>query len=943
MNELAAGLAGLAVATCDSCRAKPATLAFRHDGNVLSVHCSEACATTAARRSKGRVPRMPHAKEMIIDRLYHVAPENAPDGGTYVLAAGTTLFHGISDVDYVFGDIRDFSYVSNNLNPSIGAGIGEKTAQYGTNKLHPRLFELETTRDATLVLVNEGEHGEKIEKVDELDRSYGYEHDGYISSRGEEELRLRGKMTDNYRMVRSYFFPAMPLKELPENRNETDLEGDSYGNNGERTYGRWAPVAGFAVETLPFADRVFSYALLRQVDAAIQSRPLARRYADALMIGAYNLVRRGKTARTYVAFQEAGVWNFPIFRVGELRCHDHPNVSRVVCAFLVTIRVGDKEFVLGGGPLNKLGEDIAFSTLCNLWMASTFNAVLKRNQGTVPRGFVELRVPYSIAQFFVGIVGQGVQDSWLVDGAVGDEEKTFYYKLHASIVNHLRAPSGISFESPEFATSTLLGAYELGQASQRAGARPGITTASSVFGALRARIDYHPVQMIRHAALVRSPELLAHTLKHIEELARRGSPEAGFVYVEHILTCLADMSFAEDTGEGVALSSDVDWLVRQVTGSRGDWFRTVTTIPYDTMGWKPVSRLARALVQVLNNYPSALRHGNLFGTFLLTSGNEMHVAVAGELCMGIKDWTAFQRSGELAWDVLTRVRALYASKHDGDENMCGSLAQHVDWVASILQKQRDAQVPWKERLGLEALLYRNAVHFGLVARLIESPYVNMEILEGVLRLAPAEWDRMKMVTLLELGADYPNQRIDEAKMGAALGYYRLWEFFRPSAGYHPVVDRLMDRIAPEEAILGWLADGEYSTPRAVQALYSRVPQPPPPERLATYEEAVKIVGGRTQLEALAPVVTRTPSMAGAGVTLTVYDRELLRIHLLIASTMQSARASKRKVSRDTESVASGTPPLTPVGFGAEEDTRAGKAMKAMKGAPDTPLLSPETK
>lgn len=931
MNDLAKKLGALRIATCDSCRAKPATLSIRHDGNVLSVHCTEACASKGMRRPASSVPRTPYAKELIIDRLYHVAPENAADGGMYPLSAGTTLFHGISDVNYTFGEIRDFSYVSNNVNPSIGAGIGEKTGGYGTDKLYPRLFELETARNVSLVLVNEGDHGEKIENVKDLDEGYGRDHDGYISSRGEEELRLRGKMSDNYRMVRSYFFPAMPLKEVPESRNEVDLEGNNTGLDGERSYGRWAPVAGFAVETLPFVDRVFSYSLLRQVETAIQSRPLARKYADALMMGAYNLVRRGTTAKIYVAFQQGGTWNFPVYKVEELRCHDHPNVSRVVCAFLVTITVGAKEIAMGGGPLNKLGDDLAFSTLCILWMTNAFNAVLKRNQGIVPRGYVDLRVPYCLAEFFVGMVTQGVQDAWNVDALPGLDERVFYYKLHATIRNHLRPPSGIVFSSPEFVTATLVGSYPLGKV---------------VTGLRNARVDYHPVQMIRHAVLVRSTDLLAHTLKHIEELVKANMQEdATLIYAEHVLTALSDMNLVEDSGNGPVLADDVDWLVRQVSGNRRAWFRTVT-VEADDIGWKPVARLTKALVAVLNTNPGVLRHGNLFASFLIaSSGTEMHTAVAGELCTGIKDWAAFKQTGRLAWDVFAGVQSWYDAVYEGEAMFSGPLPQRVGWISSILVKQLEREVPWKARVGLESLLVRKSVTKDLIEALIASPYVTQEIFAGLLMLSPAATDKWRMAWILDIDAFSKVETIDFGKMSAAIKHYTLWTFYNPTLSHNPTVHRAMERFAPEDVVIDWCTRGLYSTPRTVQALYARATQPPPSERLVTYEEALRIVGGPRLMTAISAITTPTVGPV-EGVSQRVYDRELLRIHALIASASESSRLPKRKggggdeassLSEEGSFSAASSPPS------ANDDSQDPRVAKALKGAPTTPLISPQTK
>lgn len=929
MNDLAKKLGALCIATCDSCRTKPATLSIRHDGNILSVHCTEACASKGMRRSAPSVPRTPYAKELIIDRLYHVAPENAADGGMYPLSAGTTLFHGISDVNYTFGEIRDFSYVSNNVNPSIGAGIGEKTGGYGTEKLYPRLFELETTRNVSLVLVNEGDHGEKIDNVKDLDEGYGRDHDGYISSRGEEELRLRGKMSDNYRMARSYFFPAMPLKEVPESRNEVDIEGNNYGLDGERTYGRWAPVAGFAVETLPFVDRVFSYSLLRQVETAIQTRPMARKYADALMMGVYNLVRRGTTAKIYVAFQQVGAWNFPVFKVEELRCHDHPNVSRVVCAFLVTITVGAKEIAMGGGPLNKLGDDLAFSTLCNLWMTNAFNAVLKRNQNIVPRGYVDLRVPYCLAEFFVGMVTQGVRDVWEVDAWFGRDTKAFYYELYATIKNHLRPPSGIVFSSPEFVTATLVGSYPLGKV---------------VTGLRNVRADYHPVQMIRHAVLVRSKDLLAHTLKHIEELVKANMQEDGtLIFAEHVLTALSDMNFIEDSGNGPMLADDVDWLVQQVAGNRRAWFRTAT-VEADDIGWKPVARLAKALVAVINTNPGVLRHGNLFENFLLArSGTEMHTAVAGELCIGIKDWAKFKQTGPLAWDVLVGVQSWYDAVYEGEALFTGPLAQRVGWISAILVKQLQREVPWKARVGLESLLVRKSVTMDLIGALIDSPYVTPEIFDGLLLLSPVSTDQAKMARLLDRNAFSPQEKVDDAKISAAIKHYKLWQFFDPSLSYNSVIYRAMERLAPEDVILDWCVLGLYSTPRTVQALYARVPQPPPKDRLVSYEEALRIVGGPRMMAPISPV-SIAPAGSPAVSAPVVYDRELLRIHIAIASAEEKRRARKRNSpTSGDEDAFSPISPLapTPQVLGDAEDRSA----KAMKGSPlpTTPLLSLETK
>jgi hypothetical protein len=861
---------------------------------------------------------------LIIDRLYHVAPENAADGGVYALGSGTTLFHGISDVNYTFAEIRDFSYVSNNVNPSIGAGIGEKTAGYGTNKLYPRLFELETVRNVSLVLVNEGQHGEKIENLEELDKAYGSDHDGYISSRGEEELRLRGKMSNNYRMARSYFFPAMPLKEVPETRNEVDLEGNNYGVAGERTYGRWAPVAGFAIETLPFVDRVFSYSVLRQVDEAIRSRPLARKYADALMTGAYNLVRRGTTAKIYVAFQEAGAWSFPVFKVEQLRCHDHPNLSRVICAFLVTITVGAKEIAMGGGPLNKLGDDLAFSAICNLWMTSAFNAVLKRNQGIVPRGYVDLRVPYCLAEFFVGEVREGMQDVWRVDGVLGQVSASFYYGLQGAIMNHLRAPSGISFSSQEFVTSALLASYPLGNVT---------------VGPTSARADYHPVQMIRHAVLLRSAELLEHARKHIKQLAKENL-QSLTIFVEHVLTAMSDMNFVEDVGNGKTLSDDVDWLARQVEGNRLAWFRTASVQPADDVTWKPVARITKALVAVINTNPGVLRHGNLFATFLVCrAGTEMHTAVAGELCIGIKDWEAFKRTGPLAWDVLAGVQTWSDAVYDGAPDFSGPLAQRVGWISSILVKQMQHQVPWKARVGLDTLLVRKRVTKDLMEALLESRYVSKEIFEGLLMLSPASTDKWSMAWILDIDAFSKVETIDFDKMSAAIKHYTLWTFYDPAVTHNPIVHRAMDKVAPEEVVINWCTRGSYSTPRTVQTLYARATQPPPKERLVTYEEALRIVGGPRLMSAISPIIPSTNSTV-EGVSQPLYDRELLRIHALIATATSSARLPKRKggdASSEEGSVSAVSSPPS-----ENDDSQDKRAAKAMKGAPTTPLLSPET-
>lgn len=817
-------------ALCDTCRSRTATRAVRHSGGIISVHCSEhTCVAQCA-----ALPAASHAREALIDRLSLVAPSGSADGSRHKLPAGTTLFHGVSDGKFGWAELRDFSYVSNNLNPPIGAGIGEKSWKVrngeGKEEFVPRLFEFETKRGVELVLNNEGGHGKKIAPITDLDARYGGANDGYIGSAGEEELRLRGRMIDNYVLARSHFFPAPGVVEVSDG---SDITGSSSGQDVE--YARWEPADGFEVETLAFTDRLFNASLLRQVHDAIDVNPALRRYADSLMVGLYHLVRRGVRAKTYVAFEENSTAPpLAFFKADALRCHDHPNITRRVAAFLVTSK--EAHVVLGGGPLTKTGEARAFEALCKLWLGRVAKRELGGFRAPEP---IELSVPYGLVRKFVGKIELHYEGRYLTKERVEvkiDVPSAFSgggYPTHSAIANGSDGQD--RFYTPLYAVPIDPSAPDpiaSDPAVRYDESAAPLGTLLRIYNSVEWRTRWGTQAIIRHAILIRSTELLDHALK-CHMLAT-----SGVVAMDAVMQAMSDLVLTAYYPDGARdMGADAVWLASSV--DPGKWFAeneaqppTVSVKKSYNCGSLSLARLAHTLTSLFTAPP---RSGVVLVDLLTTPNNELNLAVAGELCScPDADWEAF-RSGQTLWNrfKVKGTKWIHASK-EWDAN--STRDRRIQWIKAVLKRQDErGGVPWSCRLDRDELVPKNSKE---LATLGTSEAVSN-----------AEYEELLRRSSLTVPEQFPDTSgTSYEKIRILVRHFRSWERGLPAGTYlsNDLLRAMLEFGGKLEEVILRNYDGfatDRTTPARALKLYKDNISPPASTWVAR-EEAEVAYGGK---------------------------------------------------------------------------------------------------
>lgn len=782
----------------------------------MTVHCDqqrcyEPCAA---------LPLPNATRESLINRLSAIAPTGAADGGRYRLAAGTTLFHGVSDGKFGWAELRDFSYVSNNLNPSIGAGIGEKSLKVrqgsGREEFVARLFELETKREVELILNNTGGHGKKINDIAELDSKHGGANDGYIGSEGEEELRLRGRMIDNYVLARSHFFPSPAIVEKDDG---SDLTGSSNGE--DVTYARWEPKDGYAVETLAFSDRLFSFSLLRQVHDAIDVTPTRRKYADALIIGVYHLVRRGTGAKTYVAFEEdAAPPSIVFFQAEKLKCHNHPNLTRRVAAFLVTSK--DSNAVIGGGPLTTIGEERAFPELCKLWLERTLRQQVTSTPKEEPVKPIELSVPYSLVFQFVGKSMHTDERPRRKTYEVRIDELSAFqgalYPQHSAISNGSNGED--SFYAPLFAvlSDPNAPAPQVFDAKIRYNEREApMRTLLGMYSNASWKTKWSTQSIIRHAILIRSRALLDHACSyHLESTITVAA-------MDHVLDAMSDLVLTAYYPDGTrTLGADAVWLASNIEPNK--WFAEnegpypkIAVVSTTNCGTRPLARMARTLTSLFSVPP---RYGEVLVDLLTTPNNEINLAVAGELCAcPDADWEAF-RTGQLFWDRF-KARATKWIVATKDWDVYSTRDRRIAWIKAVLkrQQQQPGGVPWSCRLDPNELVPKSAKD---VQALGASDDVSLAEYEDLLRRSN--------LTLPDYFPD--TDGISYEKLRIVVRHFRPWERGLPARVFitKPLLNVMVEFGGKPEEILLRNYDGfatDQRTPARVLTMYKESLNPPP--------------------------------------------------------------------------------------------------------------------
>ena len=879
---------------CAGCREKTVAFAVRHSDARLSLYCSKECAARSTCKLSGRIAPVADSKELIVTRLTVVAPEGSADGDVVNLPVGMTVFHGISDGKYPWTTLREFSYVSNNLHPSIGAGIAEKTSEYQTNIFCARLFELELRRPVKLILNNQGGHAVKIERTDELDRDYGTNNDGYIGSQGEEELRLRKEPFRDLALVASDFFPTAALMhtEVYVDAVPDVVAGDE--SNGDIRWGRWTvtKVLGFVIETLPFVDRVFSYDLLRQIrdntritdgmpyqqnDTRTNDR---RASLDARMMGIYWLVRSGRKSRTFVAFEEDSEKADKVNILNpswSIKCHEHPNLDRVVSSFLVTAQVSTNNhhyfYVLGGGAVSRRGHE-SLEFLAQLVWKEFIEYRISKTQGNsvLP---VSLLVPYSLTYVLAGsFTNENTRETYGFEFASAFNTFYVHARVYESAGLNARYPNNqgvynIPKPSPSVREDALTAMYWVG-------------STPDVFGNRR---DAHPTAILRHAAQVRSTGLLMHALT----VAMRLPPDTTNL-PEFVALAFADMRLTEHP------DGEVDWLLDHIGAG---WFRDVQQGGRSTVLPSKVEKLLTfsIVAQLINRNwrdSSGLTHERLLSRYsrllnlLKVPRNlppaAMSITVAAALATSVSDWTVFITEPRLATPFKNIVFELPAGDRDNMPEQMVALAQ-------VKTREQLSEVPWSP----VALTFANvrdhttsdirAFRWAMaINQLVNDSQVSLQVFSDVLDVAYPTRKALATFydtdTLAKLSPEAreaynqardPNAPLDNGLLGTILTgdpakiellvvRRELWassngpygrDALAPSEpddyggvmldGYSPAMVEGLIRGTHREGVILWRARGQINQSEAIKLIY-RLAGPPTSARLIDGPTAIRMLG-----------------------------------------------------------------------------------------------------
>lgn len=935
---------------CSSCKIANARVTIRHRDGSYSLHCKQVCAESGGNNGwimGDAIAPVTSAKERLVVRLSNVAPTGTPDGTVITLPKGVTLFHGIADGTYPWTELREFSYVSNNVNPSIGAGIGEKLMEYPRNVFCARLFELELRKTSRLILNNSGGTGVKIESIADLDADYGTANDGYIGSEGEEEIRMRRAPRKEFRLVRSYFFATPAVTAFADDVAMSNLTGGN-DQNGEVLFGRWtAPrVLGFVIETLPFVDRLFSYYLLRQIEAgkysfvpgsaALKEHPL---YMDSLMIGVYHLIRHGLGTKTYVAFEENKEQEVSVLAQSKLKCHEHPNASRKVSSFLVTSTAtrawGSTVWIFGGGIVNANGDE-SFPIIANQLRVQFVELYLESEKAKTK--VVEFLVPYSILGWFVGpIVDQDTNRSFVIDvdkvRRASIDKRGFYIPL---LVAPRTSPSHVADYLPSMNDDLLLRLYP----------------DSVAHDVIRQRADSSIVAMLLHAVQVRSEKLVLHAVKFSNTLFLAGDDRR---FGDALAAAFTDMALWPNTHP---FPSDADWLISQALTHQLE--REPDLVPKLKVS-SIISLVNSLAAQFINApIPESKLHAELLVmryeaiVQIFFGPTKTPLMVASALVAEVEDWEAF-KAGPY-WKVWTQVASTL---------MTDDRATPTDDIVALARIKSVeprgtpwAPVPWT----WHSLLLHKSGGTGKVIldampstnrllRLIRDPHISHVVFDDYLDYVVSN-----------PGSD-PNpgyllstlpRQADTAKITTAIKKLRLWRGWvghRADSGdidnsgkvnqayrrYQPNVEELLFALTPEANVIEWVLSDKMTEAEAARILYRRVKTPVPKERHVDGPVALSLMSRNPQLFVLLTPIHTYASEAdrmAAPPGSYMYDKELVRILNAIGDTarerdrraqqpdqvMTLAPSPKKRQAEDGDLSSTESVPGTPADASSEESS-----------------------
>jgi hypothetical protein len=577
---------------------------------------------------------------------------------------------------------------------------------------------------------------------------------------------------------------------------------------------------------------MFSFSLLRQVHDAIDVTPTLRKYADALVIGVYHLVRLGMNTKTYVAFEEdSSPPSIVFFQAEKLKCHNHPNLTRRVAAFLVTIK--DENVVLGGGPLTALGEERAFPALCKLWLKRTIEKAVastpKAEFGKVRFMKTEmLRAPYSLVSQLVGTYAQQIgpqpDQNFLVPHSVAvkvDEvggfpgPESFYVHLYAAWSKSVDPDPSVTDPKIQY----------------NADARP-LRTLLVMYSGASWRTQWSKQSIIRHAILIRSRVLLDHACSyHLQSTIT-------VVAMDLVLDAMSDLVLTAYYPDGTrALGADAVWLASNVEPDKwlsentGEYPKDVITSS-SNCGMRSLARLARTLTSLFSVPP---RYGEVLVDLLTTPNNELSLAVAGEICAcPDADWEAF-RTGQVFWDRF-KARATKWVLTLKDRDVKSTLDRRVGWIKAVLKRQQQpGGVPWSCRLDPNELVPKTAL--------------DIEALGASDEVSNAEYEELLSKSNLTLPEYFPDTKeISYEKLRITVRHFRSWERSLPARVL--LTKRLFDVMVefggnPEEILIRNYDGFQTSqqTPARILMMYKENLNPPPSTWISR-EEAEAVYGGK---------------------------------------------------------------------------------------------------
>lgn len=763
-------------ARCGKCGGK-ASAAILHLDRI-EVLCDEC-------NRREPVPHDPAVKKTSNYRIDGHVPRGAPDGSRHELPQRLPFFRALHDADIGWTTVEDFSYVCNRVTPTLSVDIAANIKGELMRSFDARLIELESRYRAKVVQSrnHESYFSKSIHHRGELDHMYGSDSDGYFNV-DDDELRLRGRMVDNYHVRGSYFFPSPALYEAVD-WMERDDEGQ-YPPSGANAavYARWEPIGVYQIETLPVNDVTFNHALLRRIDDSFRDfNSSARPYADSIMAGAFHTITHGPKVRTYVAYDTRGKLRHdipPARLTDDWDGTKDPKFSRWIVAFLTVHEEHGTGKIYGGGPLDWSGF-VAFKEMLEIWLERVrrrihdaggppnFEPLVPQLSGAPPCP-IRLTVPYALVHFLVGkrtltdisfggktyprlaakidlesAFSGGRYPRKVMPSLWGDSnrqqsasEDRFYTSLiyapdDPNKADAYIASNKLAFNGNGFEERALLGMYGVNKV-----------------GANR----YSVTSMIRHALLVRSRELLFAAA----DVALRSLPEGSDKNIgDYVVDVLSDLWLNRRTVHGTRPCGDAEFLLSETASSelgRQMWFRTRSG-PSRKFGTDSLIRLTRAFVSVLDEVPGGLP----LKMFLIDEAGELSIAVAGELCACTNfAWGYFRgrwsKQMEEYWGMFASVKRwsenvrLRIVNADREKNM----ERNLLWIRAVLKRQGAPDgVPWPcraERTDLSPVAARE------VALLLQNPDVSDQELAEVIRDAwctqfgafKEEWDHDDRIT-----------------------------------------------------------------------------------------------------------------------------------------------------------------------------------------------------